>query len=197
MPNCPNCYSEKTVKNGHIHNGKQRYKCHECGRQFVENPEKIVISPEKRELIDRLLLERISLAGIARVWRFQKYGCAPYINEKSALVPRQISVTAKKKGKLTIQQLDWVSWGDLSTPLAQCDELWSFVDHKGNKQWVWLGLDAETREIVGVYKARSLWSQQPENYGTLCPQSIVKALLPTPTFGQPRGQSSPVPDIVP
>ncbi len=67
MPNCPNCYSEKTVKNGHIHNGKQRYKCHECGRQFVENPEKIVISPEKRELIDRLLLERISLAGIARV----------------------------------------------------------------------------------------------------------------------------------
>jgi hypothetical protein len=39
-------------------------------------------------------------------------------------------------------------------------------------------------------------SQQPENYGTLCPQSIVSVLLPTPTFGQPMGQSSPVPDIV-
>ena len=33
----------------------------------------------------------------------------------------------------------------------QCDELWSFVDNKGNKQWIWLALDAETREIVGVY----------------------------------------------
>jgi hypothetical protein len=33
----------------------------------------------------------------------------------------------------------------------QCDELWSFVDNKGNKQWVWLALDADTREIVGVY----------------------------------------------
>ncbi len=66
MPTCPNCSSEKTVKNGHIHNGKQRFKCHECGRQFVENPQKIVIDQDKRELIDRLLLEKISLAGIAR-----------------------------------------------------------------------------------------------------------------------------------
>ncbi len=26
----------------------------------------------------------------------------------------------------------------------------SFVDHQGNKQWVWLALDSKTREIVGV-----------------------------------------------
>jgi IS1 family transposase len=25
------------------------------------------------------------------------------------------------------------------------------VDNKGNKQWVWLALDADTREILGVY----------------------------------------------
>ena len=58
-----------------------------------------------------------------------------YVNEKSACVPRQVDVSAKKKGRLTIQS----------------DELWSFVDNKGNKQWVWLALDAVTREIVGVY----------------------------------------------
>jgi insertion element IS1 protein InsB len=29
--------------------------------------------------------------------------------------------------------------------------MWSFVSNKGNKQWVWLALDVETREIVGVY----------------------------------------------
>jgi insertion element IS1 protein InsB len=33
----------------------------------------------------------------------------------------------------------------------QCDELWSFADNKGNKQWVWLALDAKTREIIGVH----------------------------------------------
>jgi len=53
----------------------------------------------------------------------------------------------------------------------QCDELWSFVDHKGNKQWVWLALDATTREIVGVYigardeaAARQLWASLPPVY---------------------------------
>ncbi|PSP26709.1 MAG: hypothetical protein BRC55_00075 [Cyanobacteria bacterium SW_8_48_13] len=32
MPACPICASSQTVKNGHIHNGKQRFKCHDCGR---------------------------------------------------------------------------------------------------------------------------------------------------------------------
>ena len=53
----------------------------------------------------------------------------------------------------------------------QCDELWSFVDNKGNKKWVWLGLDADTKEIVGVYigdrselGARKLWNSLPSVY---------------------------------
>lgn len=66
MPNCPKCTSTLTVKNGRIHNGKQRFRCQDCGRQFVEQPSKKVIDSAVRELIDRLLLERISLDGIAR-----------------------------------------------------------------------------------------------------------------------------------
>ncbi|HIE30568.1 TPA: hypothetical protein EYP66_25195 [Candidatus Poribacteria bacterium] len=27
MPKCPGCRAEKVVKNGHIHNKKQRYLC--------------------------------------------------------------------------------------------------------------------------------------------------------------------------
>ncbi len=53
----------------------------------------------------------------------------------------------------------------------QCDELWSFVNHKGNKKWVWLALDSKTREIVGVYigdrdeqAARKLWNSLPPIY---------------------------------
>jgi transposase-like protein len=66
MPACPICASSKTVKNGRIHNGKQRFKRHDYGRQFIEQPTQKVIDQATRELIDRLLLERISLAGIAR-----------------------------------------------------------------------------------------------------------------------------------
>jgi hypothetical protein len=33
----------------------------------------------------------------------------------------------------------------------QLDQMWSFVGAKGNKQWIWLAIDADSREIVGVF----------------------------------------------
>ncbi len=45
------------------------------------------------------------------------------------------------------------------------------MDNKDNKQWVWLALDAHTREIVAVYigapdeaAARGLWDSLPGVY---------------------------------
>jgi transposase-like protein len=67
MMQCPNCHAEDIVKNGSIHNGKQKFLCKQCGRQFVEHPEKKIIAPETKALIDKLLLEKIPLAGIVRV----------------------------------------------------------------------------------------------------------------------------------
>ncbi|MBW4641047.1 MAG: hypothetical protein KME05_23085 [Gloeocapsa sp. UFS-A4-WI-NPMV-4B04] len=84
---CPSCSASHTVKNGRIHNGKQRFKCYECGRQFVEHPEKKMIDSATRELIDRLLLERISLAGIARAVQVCEVWLQSYVNEKYAGVP--------------------------------------------------------------------------------------------------------------
>ena len=98
MPACPSCSSGQTVKNGRIHNGKQRFLCHECGRQFVENPRKKVIDGVTRQLIDRLLLERISLAGIARAALVSEQWLQTYVNEKYAAVPRQVDVSSKKRG---------------------------------------------------------------------------------------------------
>jgi transposase-like protein len=48
MPNCPICESAGSVKNGHIHNGKQRYLCKVCSRQFVENPQQQEVSADKK-----------------------------------------------------------------------------------------------------------------------------------------------------
>ena len=67
MPHCPDCGSVKVVKNGKIHNGKQNPKCTSCGRQFVENPSWRQVTDESKALIDKLLLEKLPLAGIARV----------------------------------------------------------------------------------------------------------------------------------
>jgi transposase-like protein len=98
MPACPICTSCQTVKNGRIHNGKQRFKCHSCGRQFIEHPTKKVIDPTTRNLIDRLLLERISLAGIARATQVSEQWLQTYVNNKYAQVPRQVQVAPKKRG---------------------------------------------------------------------------------------------------
>jgi hypothetical protein len=69
-----------------------------------------------------------------------------------------------KKGKLTIQCPKGRREASAVAYRSAYDELWSFVDNKGNKQWVWLALDVDTREIVGVYlgdrdekAARKLW----------------------------------------
>ncbi len=65
--NCPKCNSDNTIKNGTIHTGTQKYQCNDCNRQFVENPTNRIIPPETWDLVDKLLLERIPIAGISRV----------------------------------------------------------------------------------------------------------------------------------
>ncbi len=57
---CPQCQSPKYKKNGHIHTGKQNYHGHDCGRQFVRCFEQYHIMEDKRTLVERLLLERLS-----------------------------------------------------------------------------------------------------------------------------------------
>ncbi|CAK0767398.1 insertion element IS1 protein InsB [Gammaproteobacteria bacterium] len=68
-----------------------------------------------------------------------------------AQTPRTLEIKEKSKGRLTME----------------CDELWSFVGKKENKQWVWLAINRNTRKIVGVYieqSARALWDSLPPVY---------------------------------
>ena len=118
-------------------------------------PQHQPVEEETRELIDRLLLEKISLAGIVRATGVSPRWLQYYVNKKLGAVKRQVEVKSKKRGKLTIQ----------------CDEMWSFVGNKGNKQWIWLAIDVLTKEIVGVYigqrdkdGARGLWNSLPPVY---------------------------------
>jgi insertion element IS1 protein InsB len=55
--------------------------------------------------------------------------------------------------------------------VLQCDELWSFVGSKRQVQWVWIALDADSRQVVALAVgardesgARALWENLPEVY---------------------------------
>lgn len=115
---CPSCGSDDVMKNGNTRRGKQNYKCRDCGRQFVENPQWKPIDSDSKALIDRLLLERVPLAGIARVLQVTEAWLQRYVNRLLSAVPRQAKVQPKAQGPIALQM----------------DELWSFVNHKGNKQ---------------------------------------------------------------
>lgn len=155
LPTCPSCHCETVVKNGRTRHGKQNYKCRDCGRQFVEEPQWRRISEETKGIIDRLLLEKLPLAGIARALQISELWVQQYVNTQYQQVSQEVQVCPKSKRRLTVQM----------------DKLWSFVEDKGNKQWVWLALDVETREIVGVYvgdrsaaSAQALWQSMPPVY---------------------------------
>ena len=63
------------------------------------NPDQKAIDPATKELIDRLLLERLSEVGIARALKVSEQWLQDYVNRKYAQVPRTVQVSSKKKGK--------------------------------------------------------------------------------------------------
>ncbi len=93
---CPACNSQNLKKNGFIHNGKQNYLCKDCGRQFVENPQNKTIPKETWNIVDKLLLEKIPIAGISRVTGISEPWLQRYINQKYEDTPKKINITKKK-----------------------------------------------------------------------------------------------------
>lgn len=56
-------------------------------------------------------------------------------------------------------------------PILELDEVWSFVQNKTNKQWIWLALERQTRRIVGCAigdrskaTCQKLWASLPPDY---------------------------------
>ena len=122
-------------------------------RQFVENPPNKRIPQQLWDMVDKLLLEKIPIAGISRVTEMSEPWLQQYINQKYEHVPQQIDIS--KKGCLTVE----------------CNEMWSFVGLKHNKQWIWLEPDSDSREIVEMHVgscdragAEALWKSLPPVY---------------------------------
>ena len=158
---CPRCASTNFKKNGHIHNGKQNHQCKDCGREFVLTPENKTISEETKELTKKLLLERISLRGICRVISVTMDWLLGFVVDLYLELPDNLNVrTLKTENDVIIQQLE-----------TEVDEMWSFVGKKSNKQWIWIALDAKSKQVIAFHvgdrsrnSAKALWKKIPETY---------------------------------
>ncbi len=54
---------------------------------------------------------------------------------------------------------------------VEADEAWSFVGKKAHPQWLWLAMDADTRQVIAFHvgdrsrtSARKLWNKIPASY---------------------------------
>lgn len=160
---CPSCGSDAFKKNGINQHGDQNHKCLACNRQFVLDPQNIIISDETKGLVRRLLLEKLSLRGICRAAQVSQPWLLNFIQQEYAQVPQNLNVRVPPESTgLILERLE-------------ADELWSFVGKKKNQVWIWLALDATTRQVVAIHAggrseqdAKAFWAEVPEPYRSGC-----------------------------
>lgn len=150
---CPRCQLSHIKKNGHTYYRKQNYQCRLCDRQFVIRDE--LVSPQTKELIVLLLLERIFLRGICRVAGVSLCWLLNFLEKLYETVPEDLSFSVPADPEIEILCLE-------------ADEIWSFVGKKENKRWIWLIIERRTRQIIAVQisdrsqaSADALWGRVP------------------------------------
>lgn len=135
---CPSCSSALIKKNGHIHNGKQNYRCLKCSRQFVLEPAQKTIDEKTKDLIRRVLLERISLEGVCRAFEVSMPWLLEFIDGLIAQLPENLNAEVVAEDD------------EIEVIVLEADELWSYVGSKENPQWLWLVMHSKTRQIVAM-----------------------------------------------
>ncbi len=80
---CPHCQSVNIAKNGHNPRGKQQYRCKQCGKSGVLDPE-VRYTPEQKEQILAAYYERPSLRGIERVFGVTRETVAAWLKKSPA-----------------------------------------------------------------------------------------------------------------
>jgi insertion element IS1 protein InsB len=158
---CPQCGSVWHKENGHTRHAKQNHQCQACERQFVATAEDRGIGGEQRTMIEHLLRERISLRGICRAAAVSLTWLLPLMVERFAVCPDDFHVRIPRHPTdVVMRRLE-----------AEADEMWSFVQQKANRQWIWIAMDVQTRQVMAFHvgdrnrdSAKAFWSKIPLVY---------------------------------
>jgi len=158
---CPACGSRRYKKNGHTRHGKQNHQCKACERQFSATADDRLIADEQRKRIEQLLCERLSLRGICRAVGVSLTWLLHFMVECFTACPEDLHVQLPARPTAVV----------MSRLEAEADEMWSFVQKKANKQWIWIAMDAKTRQIIAFHVGdrsgeggKALWANIPLAY---------------------------------
>jgi insertion element IS1 protein InsB len=158
---CPACGANRYKKNGHTRHGKQNHQCKACGRQFTADVLDRRIASEQRMQIEHLLRERISLRGICRTVGVSLTWLLHFMVEGFTACPDDLHAQRPTQPTAVV----------MSRLEAEADAMWSFVQKKANQQWIWIAMDATTRQIMAFHvgdrrreSGKELWANMPMVY---------------------------------
>ena len=160
---CPYCLGTNLRPKGWKTKAKgkrqRRFKCQDCKKHILLGGRKWYVSDEQLELLQKLLLERISLRGICRVIGISLSWLLFYLKKLYASQSDDLNYRLPKKHQVILQLID-----------CELDEMWSFVHKKANKQWLWIALCRKTRQVIAFHiggrarvDAQKLWETLPKN----------------------------------
>jgi insertion element IS1 protein InsB len=106
-------------------------------------------------------LERLSLRGICRAVGVGLKWLLGFIVTCFGALPDHLNITPVSCNQdVVIQRLE-----------VEAEEMASFVQKKANKQWIWLAMDAKTRQIIAFHVGdrsrksfKKLWAMIPKAY---------------------------------
>jgi insertion element IS1 protein InsB len=128
---------------------------------LVECFEQSLSSDAIRALIERLLVERIALRGIGRAVGVHLKWLFGFLVQCVEALPDHLHVQPiTGHGHIMLPRLE-----------AEADEMASFVQKKANQQWIWIAMDARTRQVMAFHvgdrsrkSAKRLWAKMPHTY---------------------------------
>ncbi len=102
-----------------------------------------------------MLLERISLRGICWVLKVSLAWLLKFVEQLYQRTPDDLQFAVPVGAEIEIFCLE-------------ADELWSFVERRENKRWVWIVLERRTRQIIALHigdrssdAAAAVWAKVP------------------------------------
>lgn len=133
---CPRCGSRHSKKNGTTAQGKQRYRCKACGKQFLFCLDYTyrAYNPLYREMIVPMTLNGSGVRDTARVL---------HISPTTVLTVLRQAASAIPEPRVPPRIL-----------ALEIDEQWSFVQNKKQQYWLWYGLNRHTGHIPSFVLGR-------------------------------------------
>ena len=143
---CPDCGSNWCKKNGH-QNGKQRFRCNECGRVFTLGAIRKKHPEEKKLLALKMLAEGMSISAVARTLGIPEGTVSCWLHREGERLKEvnknRLLKLKKEKGFKGVEDISF-------------DEMWTYVNarrrEKRNSKWIWTAIIKEGGKELITYE---------------------------------------------